>query len=78
MTSIPAHRLIGAENGLIDRGIFTSRDIFEEEQECIFTRAWLFIGHESQIPEPGDFVSTRMGTEPVILCQDRRGTFAPI
>ena len=37
MTSIPAHRLIDAENGLIDRGIFTSRDIFEEEQERIFT-----------------------------------------
>ena len=73
MTSIPAHRLIDAENGLIDRGIFTSRDIFEEEQERIFTRAWLFIGHESQIPEPGDFVSTRMGTEPVILCRDREG-----
>ena len=36
MTSIPAHRLIDAENGLIDRGIFTSRDIFEEEQERIF------------------------------------------
>ena len=73
MTSIPAHRLIDAENGLIYRGIFTSRDIFEEEQECIFTRAWLFIGHESQIPGPGDFVSTRMETEPVILCRDRQG-----
>ena len=73
MTNIPVHRLIDAENGLIDRGIFTSQDIFEEEQERIFTRAWLFIGHESQIPVPGDFVSTRMGTEPVILCRDREG-----
>ena len=52
-------------NGLIDRAIFTNRDIFEQEQETIFTRSWLFIGHDSQIPKPGDFVSTRMGTEPL-------------
>lgn len=30
-------------NGLIDRSIFTNRDIFEQEQETIFTRTWLFI-----------------------------------
>ena len=63
--------LVDPDNGLIDRSIFTSRDIFEQEQERIFTRAWLFVGHESQISEPGDFVSSRMGTEPVILCRDR-------
>ena len=51
-------KLVDPENGLIDRSIFTKRDIFEQEQETIFTRAWLFIGHESQIPEPGDFIST--------------------
>ena len=67
------HRLIDDENGLVDRSIFTSRDIFDEEQERIFTRAWLFIGHESQIREPGDFVSSRMGIEPIILCRDRNG-----
>ena len=73
MRKDPYDRLVDAENGLIDRCIFTSKDIFEEEQEKIFTRAWLFIGHESLIPNPGDFVSSRMGTEPVILCRDREG-----
>jgi phenylpropionate dioxygenase-like ring-hydroxylating dioxygenase large terminal subunit len=71
MSTETLSRLVDPENGLIDRSIFTNRDIFEQEQERIFTRAWLFVGHESQIPEPGDFVSSRMGTEPVILCRDR-------
>ena len=36
-------------------------------------RAWRFVGHESRIPAPGDFVTTRMGRAPVILCRDRAG-----
>ena len=33
---------------MVSREIFVNSDIYAEEQERIFTRAWLFVGHESQ------------------------------
>ncbi len=64
--------LIDIERGMIAREIFSSESIFQQELETIFTRAWLFVGHESQIPNPGDFFMSRMGQESVIVARDKR------
>jgi len=70
----------GYRSGMVDlrswevsREIFVNEEIYAEELERIFARAWLFVGHESQIPNPGDFVASGMGEESVILCRDRAG-----
>jgi phenylpropionate dioxygenase-like ring-hydroxylating dioxygenase large terminal subunit len=65
--------LVDAEQGLVSREIFVSQEIFELELELLFSRAWLFVGHTSQIPEPGDFFVSRMGTDSVILTRDAEG-----
>ena len=62
-----------ATAGQISREIFVNDEIYPEELERVFARAWLFVGHESQIPNPGDFFVSSMGEESVILCRDRAG-----
>ncbi len=73
MARISARSLVDAEEGEISREIFVSKDIYQQELEQIFGRAWLMLGHESQIPNPGDFFVSRMGEESVILTRDRAG-----
>ncbi|NQU71888.1 MAG: Rieske 2Fe-2S domain-containing protein [Rhodospirillales bacterium] len=68
-----ARDLVNVKDGEISREIFVNGDIYQEEQERIFTRAWLYIGHESQIKNPGDFFVSKMGEESVILTRDRAG-----
>jgi phenylpropionate dioxygenase-like ring-hydroxylating dioxygenase large terminal subunit len=63
---------IDTENGTLARELYVNEDIFWQEQEQIFRRCWLFLGHESQIPNPGDFYIARMGTEEVVVVRDRK------
>ena len=45
--------LVDVDRGFISREIFVNEEIYRQEQEQVFARAWLFIGHESQIPKAG-------------------------
>ena len=51
-------------DGLVSRSIFIDRDIYQQELEQIFARCWLFLCHESQIPNPGDFLFHLHGRRP--------------
>jgi phenylpropionate dioxygenase-like ring-hydroxylating dioxygenase large terminal subunit len=72
-TALPIDQMIDLRRGAISREIFVSPEFYREELEKLFTRAWLFVGHESLIQKPGDFFVSRMGEESVILCRDTQG-----
>jgi len=63
---------IDTEHGTLSRELYVNPDVFQQELEQIFARCWLFLGHESQVPNPGDFFVSRMGTEEVVVVRDRK------
>jgi phenylpropionate dioxygenase-like ring-hydroxylating dioxygenase large terminal subunit len=48
-------------------------ELYQIEMEKIFTRVWLMLGHESEIPKSGDYVVRNMGEDEVIVARDRQG-----
>jgi len=62
------------EPGRIHRRVYTDPDVFELEIERIFGRAWLFVGHTSQVPNPGDYITTELGRQPIVMVRHRDGT----
>lgn len=61
-----------------DRSIFTDRDLFELEIKHIFEGNWVFLAHESQIPEPGDYFTVTVGRQPVIVTRTKSGELTAI
>lgn len=57
----------------VHTSLYNDPDIFKAEMDRIFRRTWVWVAHASEIPNPGDFVTTYVGREPVIVSRDRKG-----
>lgn len=53
--------------------LYTDPSLFEEEMERIFHRGWVFVGHTSEIPLPGDYRTRWIGLQPIMMSRDEDG-----
>ena len=56
-----------------NRRIFTDEEIFELEMTHIFEGNWVYLAHESQVPNAGDYFTTYIGRQPVVITRDKSG-----
>ena len=57
----------------VHRGVYTDPAIFDMEMERIYGRAWIYVGHESQVPRTGDYHTTRLGDQDVLMVRAADG-----
>jgi benzoate/toluate 1,2-dioxygenase alpha subunit len=55
------------------RDVFTDPELFDLEMTNLFERNWVYLAHESQIPEPNDYFTTFIGRQPVVVTRDKSG-----
>ena len=58
----------------VHRTIYTDPAIFEMEMTRIFGAVWVYVAHESQIPNNNDYITARLGLRPLIVLRDMQGT----
>ncbi|MDU8926731.1 aromatic ring-hydroxylating dioxygenase subunit alpha [Alisedimentitalea sp. MJ-SS2] len=51
----------------VHRDTYIDREIYELEMKHLFANTWVFVGHDSQCPNKGDYITTQVGDQPVIM-----------
>jgi len=59
--------------GMIPAHIYNDSEIFTLEKERLFGRSWLFVAHESEVPQPGDYVVRHVLEDSFIISRDDKG-----
>ena len=71
--NIDINTLVDADRGFVGRAIYIDPQIYEQECRMLFARCWMYLCHESQIPQPGDFCTAYIAEDPVIVWRDTSG-----
>ena len=65
-------RLVEADR--VHRDVYTDPEVFQLEMERLWSRTWIYVGHASQVPNAGDFVTLAIAAKPVIMVRQTDGT----
>ena len=53
------------------RNVYIDPQVFDLEMDRIWGKSWIFIGHESQVPEPGNYTSQQFANIPIVMVRDK-------
>ncbi|NOX49466.1 MAG: Rieske 2Fe-2S domain-containing protein [Gammaproteobacteria bacterium] len=57
----------------VHKDVYIDADVFQLEMDHLWPSTWIFLGHDSQIPMPGDFMTADIAAEPLIMLRDKDG-----
>jgi benzoate/toluate 1,2-dioxygenase subunit alpha len=55
------------EEDRVHRDVYTSPEIFQLEMERLWSRTWIYVGHVSQVPNAGDFITVDIAAQPILM-----------
>ena len=58
----------------VHRDVYIDEEVFQLEMEHLFANTWVYVGHDSQVPNAGDYFGTTIGTQPVLMVRHTDGT----
>jgi 3-phenylpropionate/trans-cinnamate dioxygenase subunit alpha len=67
-------KLLDLENGRLSGHLFTDEEIYQQELEKVWKRAWNFLAHDSMIPNRGDYLQTYIGEDPILIVRQKDGS----
>ena len=68
---VPIARMV--EPDRVHRAVYHDPAIFDAEMENIFHKVWIYCGHESQVPKPGDYWTLQIGRQPMVMIRGEGG-----
>lgn len=82
MTIVPPAPVQGDPGSLVLRGpktfrvhgsVYTDEALFRAEMQNIYAKTWVYVAHESQVPQPGDYKTGHLGLQPIIISRSEDG-----
>jgi benzoate/toluate 1,2-dioxygenase subunit alpha len=58
----------------VHRDVYIDEEVFRLEMEHLFANAWIYVGHDSQVPKAGDYITTSIGSQPVLMVRHGDGS----
>jgi benzoate/toluate 1,2-dioxygenase alpha subunit len=62
------------EQDRVHRDVYTDPEVFQLEMERLWSRTWIYVGHASQVPNAGDFITLDIAAKPVLMVRQADGT----